>query len=62
MNRVTLRRTVEQVKHCLEEALSVIEREEDLRGALDDVSQAQALLEDTIVPNLKLLVSLGNGK
>lgn len=43
--RVTLRRTIQQVKHCVEEALSVVERDEDIRCALDDLDQAEALLE-----------------
>lgn len=40
---VTTRRTVQQIKHCVEEALSIIERAEDLRCAHDDLRQAYEL-------------------
>lgn len=42
---VTLRRMIQQVKHCTEEALSVIEREEDTRCAIDDLEQAATLID-----------------
>lgn len=42
---VTLRRMVQQVGHCVAEALSVIERDEDTRCAIDDLQQAELLIE-----------------
>lgn len=42
---VTLRRMIQQVKHCTEEALSVIERDEDTRCAIDDLEQAATLID-----------------
>jgi len=54
---VTLRRTVEQVKHCVEEALSVIERSEDSRCALDDLQQAAQLLTERVIPTLKAAIT-----
>ena len=41
---VSMRRTLEQAKHCVEEALSVVERGEDSRCALDDLAQAGELI------------------
>ena len=41
---VTLRRNMQQVLHCVQEALSVIENQEDLRCALDDICAAQDLM------------------
>lgn len=41
---VSLRRTVQQVKHCVQEALDVIEHGEDMGCALDDLEQAKALI------------------
>ncbi len=48
----TLRRSVEQVKHCVQEALSVIERNEDLDLAQDDLRHARDLLVQQILPAL----------
>ncbi len=42
---VTLRRMIQQVVHCAEEALSVVERDEDTRCAIDDLEQAEMLIE-----------------
>lgn len=49
---VTLRRNLQQAKHCIEEALSVVERGEDLDCAIDDTEHAQSLLA-FIVQRLK---------
>lgn len=45
---VTLRRMIQQVKHCAEEALSVVERDEDMRCAMDDLKQAEMLIRECI--------------
>ena len=45
---VTLRRTIQQAKHCVEEALSVVERSEDHRSAVDDLKQARLLIEESL--------------
>lgn len=45
---VTLRRNVQQVGHCVAEALSVIEMCEDRLCALDDLNHARLLLDDCI--------------
>ena len=51
--RVTLRRSLEQAIHCLEEALSVVENQgEDARCAYDDVEAAIGLLTEKIKPEL----------
>jgi hypothetical protein len=42
---VTIRRTVQQIKHCVDEALAVIENEEDAGCAIDDLQQAYVLIE-----------------
>ncbi len=49
---VTLRRNLQQIKHCVEEALSVIEHGEDHRPAIEDLEQAAQLLKD-VLPQLK---------
>ena len=54
--RVTLRRTLEQVLHCVEETLSVVEHGEDARLAQDDVEQAVLLLEGKVRDELGVLV------
>jgi hypothetical protein len=45
---VSIRRNVEQIKHCAEEALSVIVHEEDAQNAVEDLSQAKQLIEEVI--------------
>ena len=55
--RVTLRRTLEQVLHCVEEALSVVEHGEDARLARDDVEQASTLLRGKVRFELSALVA-----
>jgi hypothetical protein len=42
--KVTLRRNLQQILHCVQEALSVVENQEDLLCAFDDLSGAQELL------------------
>lgn len=54
--KITLRRTVEQVVHCLVEAGSVLERGEDPRLALDDARQASDLLGGVVLPGISKLV------
>ena len=49
---VTIRRNVQQVVHCAKEALSVIEADEDLGSAVDDLNQCQILLAE-ILPKLR---------
>ena len=56
--QVSLRRNLEQAKHCLEEALSIVEQNEDMNCALDDVEQAAQLLREAIVPKLKIAAGL----
>jgi hypothetical protein len=51
-NHVTLRRNIQQIKHCVEEALSVIEHGEDHRSAIDDLEHASMLLKE-VLPRLK---------
>jgi len=41
---ISLRRSLQQVKHCIEEALAVVTYGEDLRSALDDLGAAQEIL------------------
>jgi len=54
---ITPRRTLEQIKHCVEEAISIYENSEDARCALDDLLQAQELIskviKDTALPMAK---------
>jgi len=45
---ITPRRTLEQIKHCIEEAISVWENKEDVRCAWDDLLQAQKLIDAVI--------------
>jgi len=45
---ITQRRSLQQVKHCVEEALSVLEHGEDQRCALDDLEQAYMLVAKVI--------------
>lgn len=46
---ITTRRTLQQIMHCTEEALSIVEHEEDERCAIDDLEQAQALIGQVLV-------------
>jgi hypothetical protein len=52
---VTLRRSLEQAHHCIEEALSVVNHGEDLRCAEDDVWQATELLKGKVRQDLERL-------
>lgn len=49
---MAVRRTMQQVKHCVEEAMAVIENDEHAQEAVDDLEQAQALLAD-VLPKLR---------
>jgi hypothetical protein len=52
---VTTRRMVQQLVHCANKALSVIEHTEDLNCALDDLQQARSLIDiayDKIIESL----------
>jgi hypothetical protein len=51
--QVTLRRLLEQTKHCVEEALSIVEQGEDVECAIDDIEQAQELIEKEVLPALR---------
>jgi hypothetical protein len=48
----TVRRSLEQAIHCLQEALSVVEHGEDVDHAQGDVLQARDLIERVILPVL----------
>jgi len=53
MGEVTMRRSLEQTKHCVEEALSVVrEEEEDIGLAVDDLEQAASLIQ-MLLPKMK---------
>lgn len=41
----TLRRMIQQAGHCIDEARSIVERNEDGRCAVDDLEQAKLLVE-----------------
>jgi hypothetical protein len=49
----TLRRSLEQARHCIVEALSVVEHGEDVRCAEDNVRQAIELLRVEVLNDLK---------
>lgn len=44
----TPRRTLQQVVHCAEEALSAHENNEDPRHVVDDLTQAKQLIEHAL--------------
>jgi hypothetical protein len=50
---VTLRRSLEQVQHCIVESLSVVEHGEDVHCAEDDVHQAIELLRGKVLDELR---------
>lgn len=58
---VTLRRMVQQVKHCVEEALAVVENTEDTRCAIDDLEHARALLDQCIADARDYAMARGLG-
>ena len=45
---VSVRRRLQQIKHCVEEALEVFEKKEDVRCAADDLLHAQELLKNVL--------------
>jgi hypothetical protein len=49
----TTRRTLEQVGHCVAEALSVLADHEQTQLAVDDIEQATALLVEKVLPELR---------
>lgn len=50
---ITLRRTLQQVVHCAQEALSVVENSEQSVLALEDIMQAQQLIQEGVIPRLR---------
>jgi len=53
MPKPTTRRLLQQAKHCIEEALAVVESAELTDHALDDAEHALELLESHIIPAFK---------
>jgi len=53
MPKPTTRRLLQQAKHCIEEALAVVESGELSDHAIDDAQHALELLESHIIPELK---------
>ena len=53
---ITLRRSIQQVIHCLKEAEAVLNNKEDPRCALDDIHQANMLIDDVVTPQIKKLI------
>ena len=51
---ITIRRNLEQAQHCIAEALSIIEHDEDKRCAVDDLEQAVSLLSEAVIPRLRI--------
>jgi hypothetical protein len=57
-NRITsIRRTLEQVVHCAQEALSAYEHDEDSRHVRDDLMQARDLIDHA----LKTVAAMAKG-
>jgi hypothetical protein len=56
---VTLRRSLEQVIHCCQEALSVIVNKEDINCAIDDIYQAKELLKGKVIRDLVIMKNDG---
>jgi hypothetical protein len=50
---VTLRRTIQQIGHCVEEALAVVENDEPVQCAIDDLEQAMMLIQDVALQELR---------
>lgn len=50
---VTTRRLLQQTMHCVREALSIVENEEDEDCAIDDLKQAQMLIETILNERLR---------
>lgn len=46
----TLRRTMQQILHCAQEALSAYEKNEDPRHVRDDLEQARMLIDHVMKP------------
>lgn len=46
---ITTRRLMQQAKHCIDEALSVVERGEDTNCAIDDMKQAEHLCGSVLI-------------
>jgi hypothetical protein len=55
---ITTRRLLEQVAHCIQEARSVLENDEEKECALDDLNQAVALLTQEVIPRVKRMHAL----
>lgn len=53
MPKPTTRRLLQQAKHCIEEALAVVESDEAPSHAVDDAQHALELLHSHIIPALK---------
>jgi len=51
---VTIRRTLQQIKHCIEEAISVIGSRENAYFALQDVEQSAALIAE-VLPRIRAM-------
>jgi hypothetical protein len=58
---LTIRRSLQQVKHCVEEALAVVEANEDRGHAVNDLEQAVLLIKTIIMPKLSGLMPPNKG-
>ena len=61
-NSPKTRRSIQQIKHCVEEALAIVEHNEnrDLASAVEDLEQALALLQ-TVLPILRTGAKMQGG-
>ena len=59
MTDASVRRNLQQAKHCIEEALSVLKNNEPTQQAIDDAEQAAMLLTEIIIPALLRFESPG---
>jgi hypothetical protein len=59
---LSIRRSLQQVKHRVKEALSVVEADEDFGHAINDLEQAMLIIKDVILPKLSYNVPANKGR
>jgi hypothetical protein len=60
--KLTIRRSLQQLKHCVDEAIAVVEAEEDVGHAMNDLEHAALLINKVLLPKLSMNMPADRGE
>ena len=59
--KLTIRRSLQQLKHCVDEATAVVEADEDFGHAMNDLEHAALLINKVLLPKLSMNMPADRG-